>query len=142
LADIRHSVEIGVPPEQVYPLSNSASGFSKWWAEDVTQHSDGTVDLGFFNRATVYTLRSIKAAAPLRAEWLCLNGEEWKDTTMLFDLSNTDGQTLLQFTHAHWAETDYFVSCNTTWGALMFRLKSAAENKMAVPLFSKSGWAR
>jgi hypothetical protein len=43
---------------------------------------------------------------------------------------------LLRFTHADWAaDTDYFVSCTTTWGELMFRLKSAAEGKSRGPLF-------
>jgi hypothetical protein len=31
--------------------------------------------------------------------------------------------------------TEYFTSCNTTWGDLMFRLKSAAEGKSRGPLF-------
>jgi len=49
---------------------------------------------------------------------------------------------LTDLTHADWAaETDYFVSCITTRGELMFRLKAAAEGKPAVPLFSKTGLA-
>jgi len=42
----------------------------------------------------------------------------------------------VRFTHAGWeSETDYFVSCTTTWGELMFRLKAAAEGKPRSPLF-------
>ncbi len=36
---------------------------------------------------------------------------------------------------------DYFVSCNTTWGELMFRLNAAAEGKTPGPLFSAIGLA-
>jgi hypothetical protein len=47
---------------------------------------------------------------------------------------------VLRFTHAGWAAaTDYFFSCNTTWGALMMRLKAAAEGKSPGPLFVKDG---
>lgn len=51
-------------------------------------------------------------------------------------MSQTKRQSLLRFSHAGWqAETEYFVSCNTTWGELMFRLKAAAEGKNPGPLF-------
>jgi len=55
---------------------------------------------------------------------------------LLFELTEQDGKTLLRFTHANWqAETDYFVSCTTAWGELMFRIKAAAEGKHPGPLF-------
>lgn len=48
----------------------------------------------------------------------------------------------MRFAHADWkAETDYFASCNTTWGELMYRLKAAAEGKTPRPLFSMVGMA-
>ena len=140
MPDIRHAVQIDVPPAQVYPLISSGSGLSKW-AEDMITCADGTVGLGFFNRATVYGLKLVRDVSPLEAEWLCLSGKEWEGTTLLSRLSESKGQTLLRFTHANWeADTDYFVSCNTTWGALMFRLKAVAEGKSAGPLFSMTGW--
>jgi hypothetical protein len=43
---------------------------------------------------------------------------------------------LQPLTCRHWqAETDYFTSCNTAWGELMFRLKAAAEGKPRGLLF-------
>jgi hypothetical protein len=54
----------------------------------------------------------------------------------VFELEPRNGKTLVRFTHAGWAAaTEYFVSCNTTWGALMYRLKAAAEGKAPGPLF-------
>ena len=140
MANIRTSIQIDVPPKQVYPLVNSGEGFSKWWAEDVVLRPEG-VDLGFFNRATVYSLQLVKST-PTEIEWSCKSGLEWKGTRLRFQLAEAKGQTLLRFTHADWeADTDYFVSCSTAWGALMFRLKAAAEGRPTVPLFSKSGLA-
>jgi len=44
--------------------------------------------------------------------------------------------TTPQFGHAGWREeTEYFRSCNTTWGELMYRLKAASEGKGRGPLF-------
>ncbi len=142
MPDIRLSVQIDTPAAEIYPLISSGSGFSKWWAEDTTQQPNGTVDLGFFKRALVYSVRLARSSAPLRAEWNCLNGKEWEGTKLLFELTESKGQTLLRFTHANWEkETDYFVSCSTTWGALMFRIKAAAEGRPRGPLFSKDGWS-
>jgi hypothetical protein len=51
-------------------------------------------------------------------------------------------KTTVRFTRADWKEeTDYFVSCTTTWGELMFRLKAAAEGKAPGPLFTADGMA-
>jgi len=143
MADIKHAIQIEAAPQRVHLLVASAEGFTRWWAADVTEDkTSGNVELGFFNRATVYGLHPVKISAPLQAHWLCQSGKEWNGTRLLFDLTEQKGQTVLRFTHAGWqAETDYFVFCNTTWGELMFRLKAAAEGKSIEPLFSKTGLA-
>ena len=143
MPDSEHSIQINAASQLVYRLVASAEGFSRWWASDVTEDkTTGNVELGFFNRATVYGLHPIQIAAPRQAHWLCQTGKEWKGTRLLFDLAEQKGQTLLRFTHADWqAETDYFISCNTTWGELMFRIKAQAEGKKPGPLFTGTGLA-
>lgn len=80
--------------------------------------------------------------APVLAEWSCTTGKEWAGTRIVFRLQGRGTGTPLRFAHAGWqSETDYFVSCNTTWGELMFRLKSAAERKSRGPLFGASDMA-
>src|SRR5262245_8342357 len=118
MPDIQESIQIDVPSSVVRDLVDSAEGLAKWWAEDITRRTDGVLDLGFFNRATVYSLQPAKKATS-HIEWLCLSGKEWKGTKLRFELNEDKGKTLLRFTHADWeAHTDYLVSCNTTWGAL------------------------
>ena len=137
MADLIHSIQISAAAEAVYPLAATGAGFSHWWAADVSEQN-GAVDLGFFNRATVYRLR-LRDQEPLRrTEWQCETGAEWEGTRLIFVLEHGATGTLVRFTHADWrSETDYFVSCNTTWGALMLRLKAAAEGKSREPLFLK-----
>lgn len=92
--------------------------------------------MGFFNRATVYRLKLEVDTPPVHAEWVCESGDEWSGTHIAFRLEARGSGTLLRFTHAGWrSESDYFLSCNTTWGELMFRLKSAAEGQSRGPLF-------
>lgn len=143
MPDIKHSLAIEAPPERIYPLVSTGKGFAQWWAADVTEAgSNGTVELGFFNRATVYRLERSRMWPPHEAEWLCSMGTEWSGTKLWFELTPNRNGTLVRFTHADWKdETDYFVSCTTVWGELMFRLKAAAEGQPRGPLFTRSGQA-
>ena len=135
MADIQHSIQIASKPERVYSMVATAKGFGEWWAADITE-SGGAVELGFFQRATVYRLRIAVDKPPVEAEWICETGDEWNGTHIVFRLEGRASGTLMRFTHGGWrSETDYFTSCNTTWGELMFRLKAAAEGKSHGPLF-------
>jgi hypothetical protein len=139
MPDLVHAIQIAAPSDAIYPLVATGPGLSAWWAEDVTEH-DGAVDLGFFNRQTIYSLRPTIQEAPHRAEWLCGSGAEWAGTRLLFLLEPQGKGMRVRFTHAGWAsDSDYFTSCNTTWGGLMLRLKAAAEGKSPGPLFLKDG---
>jgi uncharacterized protein YndB with AHSA1/START domain len=135
MADIRHSIQISAPAAAVYPVVSSEKGWAQWWAADVTESGD-VIELGFFNRATVYRLKAQVNRQNAYSEWLCETGKEWEGTRIVFQLEPAANGTLLRFSHAGWkVDTDYFVSCNTTWGELMFRLKAAVEGRARGPLF-------
>jgi uncharacterized protein YndB with AHSA1/START domain len=140
MADIRHMIQISASAETVRRFASTAAGLAEWWASDVTE-ADGSVDLGFFNRQTIYRLK-LQRNDSNGVEWLCESGKEWAGTRLLFAVEDKSGSTAVRFTHAGWAsDTDYFVSCATTWGELMFRLKAAAEGKSRGPLFLPSSLA-
>jgi hypothetical protein len=102
----------------------------------------GEVELGFFNRTTTYRLKLELDKPPVEAEWLYQFGKEWVGTHLVFRLEPRGSTTFLRFLHRGWqAPTEYFISCNKTWGELMFRLKSAAEGKPRGPLFLASDLA-
>jgi uncharacterized protein YndB with AHSA1/START domain len=135
MPDIRHSIQIAAPVATVYPLVSTAKGWSQWWAVD-TKELEGSIEVAFFGRQTIYRLKATTSEAPNRSEWLCETGAEWSGTRLLFRLESAGGGTLLRFTHAGWQnDTAYYVSCTTTWGELMFRIKAAAEGKPRGPLF-------
>jgi hypothetical protein len=141
MAQIRHQIVIEAPAAKDFALVSTVRGFKEWWAADVTE-KEGAVELGFFKRNTVYRLQRTRVAEPREAEWQCASGKEWDGTRLLFDLKDDHGKTTMGFAHADWKEeSDYFVSCTTTWGELMFRLKAAAEGKAPGPLFTADGMA-
>jgi hypothetical protein len=139
MADIRHAIQTAASAEQIFPLVSTGEGLGEWWATDITEPGE-TVDLGFFGRSTVYRLRLISQNSPTRVEWVCESGDEWKGTHLVFEMETGKSGAILRFSHAGWGtESPYFIFCNTTWGALMFRLKEAAEGRKAGPLFTNDG---
>ena len=139
MPDIQHAIQIAAKPETIYGLIATATGLGQWWATDIAE-SGGGVQLGFFNRSTVYRLTLQVGEPPVHAEWMCETGDEWSGTRIIFGLEARGSETLLRFTHRGWrSETDYFISCNTTWGELMYRLKAAAEGQSRGPLFLAGG---
>ena len=134
MADLRHGLKISASTEEVDLPVASAQGFRQWWAE-LTEPT-GTIELGFFNRTTGYRLRSKSGHAPVEAEFWRETGAEGSGTRLIFHRETAGSGTLVGFTHAGWqADTEDFVSCNTVWGELMFRLKAAAEGKRPGPQF-------
>ncbi len=117
MADIRLAISIAAPADRIYPLISTGRGLAQWWAADVTEQPGGIVELGFFNKATLYRLQPVRMASPVEAAWVCQSGKEWQGTRIEFRLQPSGANTLVHFAHAEWeAETDYFISCNTTWG--------------------------
>ncbi|HYM61348.1 MAG TPA: SRPBCC domain-containing protein [Thermoanaerobaculia bacterium] len=143
MPDINHMIIANASPEAVLPLVATAEGLAQWWAEDVaTTSSPETVELGFFNRTTIYRLTRSRDQKDGEVRWSCSTGAEWEGTTISFHLEAIPAGTRLRFSHSDWAAaTDYFTSCNTTWGELMFRLKAAAEGQAPGPLFLRDGMA-
>jgi hypothetical protein len=140
MADILQMIQIAAPANVAHGLVATATGFRQWWAEDVTETGDGA-ELGFFNRQTIYRVKLV-SNTPSRVEWLNETGAEWEGTRLVFELESRGAGCSLKFAHAGWANTtDYFRSCNTTWGELLYRIKWAAEGKSQGPLFMKAGFA-
>jgi len=141
MPDIHHSINIAAPIDVVRKLVSTGEGLRQWWAEDMDTAADGSVTLGFFNKATSYRLRLLENSAG-KIAWRCETGKEWQDTELVFSLAAARAGLLLDFVHGKWREaTPYFVSCNTTWGELMFRLKRAAEGRHPGPLFLRDSLA-
>jgi hypothetical protein len=130
VADLQHAISNSGHARESLPAT--AQGFKHWWTE-YSANADGAVELGFFNRTTIYRLRLQTDHPPGHADWFCETGKEWSGAHIVFHLEARGATSYLRFTHAGWqSETEYFVNCNTTWGELMFRLKAAREERVVL----------
>lgn len=98
----------------------------------------GLAEFGFSNRATLFCMRTDEIIPEERVVWTCVGDvEEWKGTHLIWELRRSNDSTELRFTHGNWRATDgWFATCNSTWGALMYRLKDYAEGKAPGPFFT------
>jgi uncharacterized protein YndB with AHSA1/START domain len=134
-----HEIYIQAPAEKVYQAITTADGLRQWWtADSAAEPRVGSVaEFGFFGRKTVFRMRIDELVPSQRIVWQCVGGpDEWPGTRLTWELSENDGKTRVHFDHAGWPHTEgHFRPCNSTWGALMHRLKDYAEGKSPGPHF-------
>jgi uncharacterized protein YndB with AHSA1/START domain len=140
MAKMYHGIEIASQPDKVFDAITSQEGLSSWWTTDSLLEKPivgGIAEFGFNNRAVVFKMRIDKLVASKLVLWKCVEGpKEWKGTRLRWEISKIKNGTDLQFTHSKWKSTDgYFRMCNSTWGELMYRLKSYLESGRVDPLF-------
>jgi uncharacterized protein YndB with AHSA1/START domain len=143
MADILHEVFVDAPPESVYRALTEQTELARWWTDDVkAEPREGSVArFGFGNGATVFNMHIDDLKPNRRVKWTCHSdtSPEWEGTHLDWELEpGGDGSTTVRFTHADWPSTDgQYSQCNTVWGALMWRLKAAAEGQPMGPFFAQ-----
>ena len=140
MAEMLHEILINAASSQIYHAISTAEGLKGWWTADVqAQAQVGSIaHFGFAGRATVFRMRIESLVENQEVQWYCLgDADEWEGTQLYFQIeSTTPAQCVLHFKHANWRSTKgWFAMCNTTWGALMVRLKEFAEGKHTEPYF-------
>lgn len=142
MPELHHQIVIAAQARAIFPLIASAEGFQRWWAADARNAAgaNGMIELSAFDPAVVCRLRPQTFMAPKQTSWHCESGGEWAGTTISFVVGPVGEGSLLRLTHNSWrTESDLYNRCNTIWGALLFRLRGAAEGQERGPLISREG---
>ena len=135
MIDIKHKLVIKTLPDVVYNAVTTQQGLESWWAKE----TEAKPEVGFINVFTFGTVRNEMQITALTknklAEWkVIVSIDEWVGTTLLFDLEEKDGKTVLRFAHAGWkAATDTYAECNYAWARFMTSLKSYCETGTGTP---------
>ena len=139
MPDLHHEIVVNASPSNVYKALTTSEGLKSWWTGDsVARPEVGSIaEFGFSNRQTLFRMQIDELEARKRVVWTCVGDwDEWKDTRLDWELTDKERKTLVRFTHANWESIDgMFATCNTTWGALMYRLRDYLEGKNPGPLF-------
>jgi uncharacterized protein YndB with AHSA1/START domain len=136
MSDIRHRIGINAPQERVHDALATLDGVASWWTTDAEgDGGEGAKMLLYFGRPDRFIELEVLEVAPDGVVWRCRQGpDEWVDTTFTFELSHTDGETVILFTHGGWREPVPFQAhCSTKWAYFLLGLKSLLEGGQATP---------
>jgi uncharacterized protein YndB with AHSA1/START domain len=137
MADIRHRVGISAPREQVYAALATREGLSGWWTRDTAGGDAVGSKLEFFfgQPEPGGVMEVVELVPGQRVAWRCVQGpDEWVDTVLSFDLSESGGETVVMFAHADWREPAEFMHhCSTKWAYFLLGMKTGLEGGSATP---------
>ena len=142
MPEILHEITVDAPARKVFDALTTEPGLKSWWT--VNSESDprpcGKATFGFYGGAVTFHLKFAEFEPGKRLKW---NVEDapggWNGTDVSLDLSPGDEEgTKLRFRHGGWKTTEgEFAMVNTTWGHLMYSLKTYAESGKAAPVFTQ-----
>jgi uncharacterized protein YndB with AHSA1/START domain len=135
MAEIRHRVGITAHKQRVFEAISSVEGVRSWWTSEVSGSADEGGRLSFgFGKGTACVMAIEEIDPGKRLVWRCVDGpEEWRDTTVSFELTHQDGETALVFCHGLWGEpSDLLAHCSTKWAVFLLGLKSLLEGGSSV----------
>ncbi len=128
MPDIRHRVGISAPLARVYQAVATPEGLSEWWTRGGVrgESSEGSILRFYFGQPEPAAAMEVTQLSPEdRVRWTCVEGhDEWVGTTITFDLTHQDEETVVLFAHADWREPDEFMAhCSARWAYFLLSLK-------------------
>lgn len=134
MPDILHRMIIPADVTQVFDLIASPAGLKHWWTQDASGGGEvgEIIELGFNGRKAIIQFRVDEVVMDKKIVWSCTANaggmEEWPGTRLVWHLAPwKTGGTDVRFGHIEWqVVTGEYPACNTLWGQLLLRLKSAA----------------
>ncbi len=137
MPDIRHRVAISAPLVHVFEAVTAPARISEWWTRDGVA---GSPSLGGrlefrFGRPEPSAVMEVTGLRPDQVTWHCVGGaSEWIETDITFDLRESDGETVVLFTHAGWREASEFMAhCSARWAYFLLSMKSLVELGKGTP---------
>jgi len=131
--DILHRVGMkDATPDEVYEALTTVDGLKAWWTGD-TRDVDGILQFRFGEGG--FDMKVLEAVPGKRVLWEVVDGPaEWIGTTVRFDLTESEGFTIVLFAHEGWAEpVEFMYHCSTKWATYLVSLKQYVETGTGAP---------
>ena len=136
MIDIHHRIGIeSSSPDDVTAALTSIDGLSRWWTTDTTGEPGlgGTIQFRFPQGG--FDMEVIEITPGERVRWRVVDGPpEWIGTVVDWQLSRNEDYTIVNFTHAGWAEpVEFLAHCSTKWAVYLLSLKALVETGTGAP---------
>jgi uncharacterized protein YndB with AHSA1/START domain len=141
MVDIIHRIGIRSSAEQVYQALSTIGGVSNWWTEEIEGDEKIGGKIKFTFRSETGDLKGqmvmeVQELNPQKSvRWQCVDGpNEWIGTSITFDLSQQDGQTIIIFGHRNWSEAiEFMAHCSMKWAVFLLSLREYVETGKGRP---------
>lgn len=141
MPDIMHQFKVNAPIEKVFAGFTEPTHLNAWWPLE----SDGVAEQDalyrfYFGPGYDWKAQVIHCVPGRELSWKFVETmEDWKPTQLRFVLSESNGGTLVQFSHCDWEEaSDHFAISNYCWGQLLNGLKDYLETGTVIPFEKRS----
>lgn len=129
---IKHQLHIKALKSEVFKAISTIKGLSNWW----TVQTQGTEGLGAeidfaFGEFQGPIMKVIEYKEDNSLVWRCIaRAEGWIGHTFTFKLSQSEGKTLVQFSHDGWPEQDeFYAQCSFSWGRYLESLRQYCQTR-------------
>ncbi len=138
MASIEQLQKINIPAHQVYLALTTKEGLSEVWTKDLKVEAVvGKVNEFRFGTNDTAKMKVIELVPDKRVSWECVDADadlEWIGTTITFELTESNGTTNVDFSHAQWKEiTPCYKFCNYNWAMFLLSLKQYCELEKGTP---------
>jgi len=138
MVDILHRIGVkDATADQVYAALTTIDGLAGWWTTD-TREVDGVLQFRF-GPPGGFDMSVLELVPGKLVRWEVVDGPaEWIGTTVRFDLTQTDGYTIVLFAHEGWTvpvegPVEFMYHCSTKWATFLVSLKQLVETGRGAP---------
>ncbi len=136
MAEIKHRVGISGSAEEIYQLLTTDAGLSKWWTTDTHGAGGPGSIIAFRFGEGGPDFEVVELETNRKVVWRH-HGEmppAWIGSEISFLLEESEKQTMVNFKHYNWQQSDDFLAhCNTKWGVFMMSIKACIETGRGQP---------
>ncbi|MFC4597480.1 SRPBCC family protein [Cohnella hongkongensis] len=138
MASIEHLQKIKASAHQVYEALTTGEGLSEVWTKELkVEAAVGAIQEFHFGANDCARMKVVNLVPGRRIEWECVDANaepEWIGTTITFELRESGGGTVIDFSHAKWKEaTECYRYCNYNWAMFLLSLKQYCETGKGTP---------
>jgi len=141
MVDIVHRIGIKATPTKVFAALSTIDGLAGWWTDDTVGDArlGGKIAFRFWSVSKALVgmmVMQVEAETPpTEIRWLCTEGpDDWVGTSITFQLSEQDGQTIVLFGHRNWqVASEAMAHCSMKWAVFLLSLRQYVETGIGQP---------
>ena len=136
MAEIRHRVGIKASAATVYQSLTTDAGLNRWWTSDTRGAGPvgSIIEFRFGGGGPDFEVIELSENQLVRWQHHGEMPTAWMGSEILFELREDERQTMVNFAHYNWRESDEFLAhCSTKWGIFMMSLKDSIETGKGRP---------